>query len=176
MKIRRARPNDAADLSQLAERSFRDAFASVNSREDLDSFCQQTYGESIQLGEILDPGRVTLVADTGETFAGFAQVRMNAAKDCVPDGSAAELCRIYLDQCWLGQGVANQLMDAAIETARSTDAGWIWLGVWEHNTRAIAFYHRYGFRERGEHTFHLGSDAQRDLILARPLADDGQRA
>ena len=46
----------------------------------------------------------------------------------------------------------------------------IWLGVWEQNPRAIAFYTKWGFVEVGAQTFRLGSDLQRDLVMARELA------
>ncbi len=41
----------------------------------------------------------------------------------------------------------------------------LWLGVWEHNPRAVAFYRKKGFRVVGDHVFQLGSDPQRDLIM-----------
>ncbi|CAM6209294.1 N-acetyltransferase domain-containing protein [Enterobacter intestinihominis] len=43
----------------------------------------------------------------------------------------------------------------------------VWLGVWEHNPRAISFYHKLGFTEVGEHIFQVGSDPQRDIIMKR---------
>ena len=45
----------------------------------------------------------------------------------------------------------------------------MWLGVWEENHRANAFYRKHGYAEVGEHVFMLGADAQRDLILAKIL-------
>ena len=50
----------------------------------------------------------------------------------------------------------------------------LWLGVWERNPRAIAFYRKAGFVEVGSHTFVLGSDPQRDLVLVAPLAASAQ--
>ena len=46
----------------------------------------------------------------------------------------------------------------------------VWLGVWERNPRAIAFYGKFEFREAGEHVFPVGNDSQRDIVLVRPLA------
>ena len=60
-------------------------------------------------------------------------------------------------------------MDAAIEAARSRGARSLWLGVWERNPRAVAFYRKYGFTRVGEHTFMLGADAQVDWVFVRPL-------
>lgn len=51
--------------------------------------------------------------------------------------------------------------------ARGSDV--VWLGVWERNARAIAFYKKYGFVERGEHVFLLGHDRQRDIVMACPV-------
>jgi len=60
-------------------------------------------------------------------------------------------------------------MRAAADHARAAGARTLWLGVWERNPRAIAFYKKVGFIEVGTHTFVLGADHQRDLVLARPL-------
>ena len=45
----------------------------------------------------------------------------------------------------------------------------IWLGVWEENNKAIAFYKRHGFEVFGSHPFKLGGDLQRDLLMKRLL-------
>jgi ribosomal protein S18 acetylase RimI-like enzyme len=46
---------------------------------------------------------------------------------------------------------------------------YVWLGVWEHNTRAIRFYEAHGFSPAGSHDFFLGSDRQTDIIMRRSL-------
>ena len=43
----------------------------------------------------------------------------------------------------------------------------MWLGVWERNARAIAFYAKWGFIDIGDHVFMLGSDRQTDRIMWR---------
>ncbi|NUO82171.1 hypothetical protein HUU05_19035 [candidate division KSB1 bacterium] len=43
----------------------------------------------------------------------------------------------------------------------------MWLGVWERNAAAIAFYRKAGFVEVGTQTFQLGEDRQRDFLMAR---------
>jgi hypothetical protein len=40
--------------------------------------------------------------------------------------------------------------------------------VWERNSRAIAFYEKWKFRVVGEQAFLLGTDVQKDLLMARP--------
>jgi ribosomal protein S18 acetylase RimI-like enzyme len=77
--------------------------------------------------------------------------------------------RLYVDARYHGKGVAALLMDACIDAARRYDTKALWLGVWEHNPRAIAFYAKCGFVEVGEQVFPLGGDLQRDLVMARPI-------
>jgi len=57
-----------------------------------------------------------------------------------------------------------------VSQARAWGADVLWLGVWEHNDRALAFYARSGFREAGEHVFMIGRQVDRDLILVKDLA------
>ena len=45
----------------------------------------------------------------------------------------------------------------------------LWLGVWQENPRAIAFYQRSGFNIVAEQTFMLGSDRQMDFVMARSI-------
>ena len=68
---------------------------------------------------------------------------------------------------WVGWEI--ELMDAVCAEAAVLDAGTLWLGVWERNPRAIAFYRKRGFIEVGAHVFRLGDDAQTDLIMQRDL-------
>lgn len=64
------------------------------------------------------------------------------------------------------------MMSEVLAMVKSDGADCIWLGVWEHNPRAIAFYQKYKFKTVGEHIFQMGDDPQRDLIMA--LAFDGR--
>jgi ribosomal protein S18 acetylase RimI-like enzyme len=65
-------------------------------------------------------------------------------------------------------------MAAALEMAQRGGADRVWLGVWEHNPRAIAFYRKCGFDETGEQVFLLGRDPQRDLVMSRPVEGQNQ--
>jgi ribosomal protein S18 acetylase RimI-like enzyme len=81
-----------------------------------------------------------------------------------------EIQRIYVDAAWHGKGIAQALMASLIEAASARGADVAWLGVWERNPRAIAFYAKSGFSPLGSHVFVVGTDPQTDLILGRSLA------
>lgn len=168
--IRKANPADALALSRLAEASFRDTFGSANTAADMDVHCRDSYGEAIQAREIADPARVTLLGEQDGQLAGFAQLRWPDAPGCVVARAPGEIQRLYVARDWHGRGVAQELMRACIETMRARGSDVVWLGVWERNPRAIAFYRKFGFVPVGDHVFALGSDPQRDLVMARPVA------
>jgi ribosomal protein S18 acetylase RimI-like enzyme len=60
-------------------------------------------------------------------------------------------------------------MNFAFDQSKSRGFNSLWLGVWEHNTKAISFYKSLGFIPYGEHDFHLGSDRQRDILMRLEL-------
>ena len=169
------RPGVAADARALAEfgaRTFRDTFAAHNRPEDMDDYVSLAYGERQQSEELSDPRVSVIVAESEEgRMIGYVVVRREpeGAPACVPGANPAELARLYVAGGWHGRGVGEALMRAAIDSVRAGGSETLWLGVWEHNPRARAFYARWGFREVGEHPFPLGDDIQRDLLLARPL-------
>ena len=58
---------------------------------------------------------------------------------------------------------------AAYDEAKKKGHRTLWLGVWEHNARARAFYSKWSFREVGEHIFQLGADSQTDILMERQV-------
>lgn len=167
--IRPATPSDASNLAGIAERTFREAFAADNSAEDIDAHCASKFGAEVQRREIADPKWVTLLAEVAGEVVGYAQLRLERATDCVQAARPAELHRIYVAGEWHARGVAGELMRAVHAAAARAGSDCIWLGVWERNAKAIAFYRKWGFSVVGDHVFMLGQDPQRDLIMIADL-------
>jgi ribosomal protein S18 acetylase RimI-like enzyme len=163
--LRRAVPSDAAALAVLGERTFRETFEDSNTAEDLAAYLSQAFGVPQQTAELHDPDYVTLLIEHEGAAVAFAQVRQHETPECVGDAPAIELYRFYIDRPWHGQGVAQRLMDAVRDVAREHEAKTLWLGVWEHNARAIRFYTKCGFHDVGSHIFVVGSDPQTDRIM-----------
>ncbi|MBS0584372.1 MAG: GNAT family N-acetyltransferase [Proteobacteria bacterium] len=168
-QVRRAAAADAAMLAALAERTFRDTFAAVNTPRNMAAHAAASYGADKQLAEIEAEQIRTLLVEDGGIVAGYAQLRLGAAPDCVNAQAAVELWRFYIDRGWIGRGLAPRLMDAVVAEAIALGARTLWLGVWERNPRAIAFYRKCGFVDVGAHVFRLGDDAQTDRIMRREL-------
>jgi RimJ/RimL family protein N-acetyltransferase len=174
--IRRGTPADAARLAELAARTFRDTFADGTSPEDMAAHLAQAYGPEQQGRELADPNIVTLLVEADGTLVAYAQVRRGPVPACVAGADPIELWRFYVDRPWHGRGIAQGLMHRVDEVTHRIGGRTLWLGVWEHNARAKAFYHRCGFANVGAHVFTVGSDAQTDHILTRPVAPTALKA
>jgi diamine N-acetyltransferase len=168
--IRPALPSDAASLAELAARTFVDTFAADNDADDMALHLAQAYGPLQQGRELADPNIVTLLADADAQLVGYAQLRRGPAPLCVAGDAPIELWRFYVAREWHGHGIAQELMSYVDLAGYRADARTLWLGVWERNERAKAFYRKCNFVDVGSHVFMIGSDAQTDRILVRPVA------
>ena len=170
MNIRAAVPADAAALAELAERTFRDAFAADNLPAHLDAHCTASYSPEIQERDTIDEAvRTLVVEDADGRLVAYAQLRIGPVPACVTGAEPIELWRFYVDRGFHGRGLAQQLMARVDETAKALQTSTLWLGVWERNYRAQAFYRKCGFSDAGTHTFMLGTDSQTDNLMARKL-------
>ena len=169
--IRKADRSDALQLSRLAEKTFRDTFGPTNPADDMDFHCQTSFSEAIQASEIADPNMVTLLSESEGVLIGFAQLHWGEAPECVLGESPGEIRRLYVETDWHGRGVAHDLVNECLEEMKKRGSDVVWLGVWERNPRAIAFYQKFGFVEVGDHIFQLGTDPQRDIVMAVSLSN-----
>lgn len=165
MQIRRGVPDDAPALAAFAERTFVETFGPHNDPRDMEAFVERTYGVAQQTAELTDPGVITLLAHRDARLMAFAQIRRHVPPPCVSDATSIELRRFYVDGPAQGTGVAQLLMAAVLDAARELGGRNVWLGVWERNPRAIAFYRKCGFTVVGSQPFVLGSDHQNDRVM-----------
>ncbi|HEX2060649.1 MAG TPA: GNAT family N-acetyltransferase [Thermoanaerobaculia bacterium] len=163
--IRRATPADAAVLAELGERTFRAAFGAQNRPEDMDAYCARTYGETLQRRELEDANAVTLIVEENGVAVAFAYLRREES-----EFGDIYVSRFYIDAAWHGRGIAQSLMREVEAAARDLGGTKLWLSVWEHNPRAIAFYAKCGFTAEGTQPFLVGSDLQTDYILTRVIS------
>jgi GNAT superfamily N-acetyltransferase len=169
LTIRRGTLHDAGLLSELGALTFSETFAADNTPEDLAAYIATSFNLAQQTAELQDPASTFLIAEVDGRAAGYAMLHEGQPEKGVEGANAIELVRLYVSREWLGRGIGEQLMRACVDEARQTGHETLWLGVWERNGRAQAFYRKWNFRAVGEHMFQLGSDMQRDILMERPL-------
>jgi ribosomal protein S18 acetylase RimI-like enzyme len=167
--VRRASIADAESLAELGARTFTETFAEENRPDDMAAYTAASFSVEALKGELNDPLSVFFIAEVDGAAAGYAKIHPGEAPESVEGEKPIELVRLYVAQAWLGRGVGPALMRRCVEEAREMGFQTIWLGVWERNHRAQAFYRKWDFREVGEHIFQLGSDPQRDVLMQRAV-------
>jgi len=169
MNIRVATAADAAVVSELARRTFHDTFAASNDPADMALYLAGAFSIDIQTRELNDRDVTTLLVEEAGTAIGYAMLRTDHVPECVRGPDPIELWRFYVDRAWHGRGVAAALMARVTTAAQQRGAKTLWLGVWERNDRARAFYTKCGFVDAGEHIFLFGSDPQTDRVMVTAL-------
>lgn len=168
MIVRRSIPADAAAIAALSRKTFYDSFAAFNTDENMQLFMDGPFKTEKLIEEAADPAEVFFVAESSGKLSGYVLLK-DDTKPALAGLNAIELSRIYIDKDSVGQGIGKLLMDAAIDFAKRQQKNCIWLGVWEHNTKAIAFYQREGYEKFGEHIFLLGEDPQKDWLMKKAI-------
>ncbi len=167
--IRAATMADVEMLTELAARTFYDAFASTNTPESMEAYMSKAFTLRQFSAELADPHATFLIAEVEAIPVAFAKLYDGEVPDWVGGSAAIEIERFYVDQQFHGKGIAHTLMQACLDYAIQSGHRTIVLGVWEHNPRAIAFYRKHGFEIVGAHVFQMGDEAQNDFWMVREL-------
>ncbi len=168
--IRRATTGDAPLLARVGAELFTAAFGAQNNPDDLNAHLAKTFSPAKQRDELADPDRATWIAEMPDGGpAGYAMLKRAATSVAVAANHPAEVERFYVASAFHGRGLAQALMAACVEQAREWGCDAVWLGVWELNPRAIAFYEKCGFRKAGRQHFMVGADRQQDFVMLRTL-------
>src|SRR5262249_18143569 len=167
--IRTATAADAEMLTELAWRTFYDAFAPMNSPENMETYRAQNFTLQHFSAQLDDPRAIFLIAEFEATPVAFAKLYDGDVPDCVRGFAPIEIERFYVDQQFHGKGIAHTLMQACFDRARQSGRKAVYLGVWENNHRAMAFYRKWGFEIVGSHVFQMGDEAQNDFFMERRL-------
>ncbi|CDI67784.1 transcriptional regulator [Bifidobacterium animalis subsp. animalis MCC 1489] len=156
-------------IRDLSIATFRQTFADTNTEEDMHDYIAHELSPEVLGKELADPLQTFFVATVDGAPAGYMKVNLGTAQtERMPDDHA-EVQRLYVLADFKRHGLGTRFMRTAEQFASAHGKQTLWLGVWEHNEPAKAFYRAMGFVETGAHTFVLGSDAQTDLIMKHAL-------
>jgi ribosomal protein S18 acetylase RimI-like enzyme len=165
MKIKIADIDDITLLCEIGIKTFVETYGNQNTPEDLKKYLEEKFNEKQILDEILIPNTIFLLVELETEIIGYAKMRVNLVEN--PDMKSLEIERIYISKDYHGQKYGAMLMQKCIDVAIENNYESIWLGVWEHNPKAINFYQKWGFEIFGEHIFQLGDDAQTDFLMKK---------
>lgn len=161
--------NDVEKLQAISRITFTQTFMEHNSAEDMDAYLNKSFSISQLSSEIDNADSEFYFAQEDEMVIGYLKVNTGAAQTESKDLNAFEIERIYVDAAFLGKKIGQLLFNKAIELAKAKNKSYVWLGVWEENHRALAFYKKNGFVPFDKHIFKLGNDEQTDIMMKLEL-------
>ncbi|MCI3028235.1 GNAT family N-acetyltransferase [Desemzia sp. C1] len=163
---------DLQILQKVSVETFRDTFQDQNTEEDLYNYLEKAYNTEQLTSELLNQQSEFYFVFNGNDLAGYLKININEAQSETNGEEALEIERIYVLPEFKGKGLGKILIQQAVERAQFHQKTNIWLGVWEHNQAALAFYKKLGFVQTGAHSFFMGEDEQTDLILTKKLTKE----
>jgi diamine N-acetyltransferase len=157
-------------LGLMARQAFSDTFAHLYDPVPFKQFLEEAYGPASKMErDFADPSIHWRVAAIDGQPIGYAKLSPLVAPAPAPQPGAMELQQIYVLRPWHGRGVAEELMNWAIEATRAAGSPEIYLTVFDQNTRAKRFYTRHGFSEVGHCAFRLGDRVDDDRVWRKTL-------
>lgn len=163
---------DVADLKKISQRTFIDTYAVYNTEQNMKAHLQEAYNTKQLISEIRDKNCEYYFAKIDEEIAGYIKLNIGKAQTDIKDDSSIEIERIYVLQEYQGNRIGKQFVDFTLQRADELMFDYVWLGVWERNTKALEFYSKMGFEKFDTHHFKLGDDLQTDYLMKISVQTD----
>ena len=160
---------DVDHLLTISRDTFFYFFAPLNDANNMEAYAAKAFTTERTRAEIENPASQFYFALFNGIIAGYLKLNFGEAQSEFKDPDALEVERIYVSNEFHGKKIGQYLLNFAIQTAIDHHFKYVWLGVWEHNNKAIGFYEHHGFKVFGSHEFLLGNDLQNDLLMKKEL-------
>ncbi|MFV9831374.1 GNAT family N-acetyltransferase [Bacillus stercoris] len=169
VNIKKCSREDLQILQQLSIETFNDTFKDQNSPENMKAYLERAFNTKQLEKELSNMSSEFFFVYFDHEVAGYVKVNIDHAQSEEMGAESLEIERIYIKNNFQKHGLGKHLLNKAIEIALERNKKNIWLGVWEKNENAIAFYKKMGFVQAGAHSFYMGDEEQTDLIMTKTL-------
>ncbi len=169
MKFSTVTLDSLSELQELAKRTFIDAFGSQNDPKDFKHYLSTAFSLKTLAKEMETSGTLFYFVENGDAIVGYFKTNEFDSQTELKEPNGMELERIYVVKEAQSKGLGRDILYKVEELAREKSKDYLWLGVWEENTRAIRFYQKNGFVKFGEHPYYIGKDEQTDWLMKKTL-------
>lgn len=169
IEIKKVTLSDIEDLQKIGKQTFFETFAESNTPENMNKYLEDGFSVKKLTEELSNEHSEFYFALSNGEVIGYLKLNTGESQTESQQKESLEIERIYVLQEYHGKKIGQLLYEKAIHIAMERRSEYVWLGVWEKNTRAISFYKKNGFVEFDKHIFVLGDDAQTDIMMKKML-------
>jgi diamine N-acetyltransferase len=167
INIKQCNLEDLRTLQEISYETFNETFKDQNSPENMNAYLERAFNLDQLEKELSNISSQFFFVYFNNEVAGYLKVNINDAQSEEIDDESLEIERIYIKSKFQKHGLGKYLLNKAMEIAMERNKKKIWLGVWEKNENAIAFYKKMGFVQTGAHSFYMGDEEQIDFIMTK---------
>ncbi|MBU5439717.1 GNAT family N-acetyltransferase [Tissierella sp. MSJ-40] len=169
INIKKCNVEDLPKLLEISYETFNETFKNQNSPENIKAYLERAFNLKQLEKELSNISSQFFFVYLNNEVAGYLKININDAQSEEMSDESLEIERIYIKRKFQKHGLGMYLLNKAIEIAMEFNKKKIWLGVWEKNENAIAFYEKMGFVQTGSHSFYMGNEEQVDFIMTKIL-------
>ncbi|WP_088344929.1 GNAT family N-acetyltransferase [Bacillus cereus] len=169
INIKKGTLEDLYTLQEISYETFNETFKGQNSPQNMIAYLEKAFNLKQLEKELSNVASQFFFVYFNNEVAGYLKVNTNDAQSEEMGDESLEIERIYIKGEFQKHGLGKYLLNKSIEIAMEHNKKKIWLGVWEKNENAIAFYKKMGFVQTGVHSFYMGDEEQFDFIMIKTL-------
>ncbi|MGG1220415.1 GNAT family N-acetyltransferase [Priestia endophytica] len=169
INLKKCTLEDLRKLQEISYETFNETFKHQNSPENMEAYLEKAFNLEQVEKELSNTSSHFFFVYVDNEIAGYLKVNTNDAQSEEMGDESLEIERIYIKNNFQKHGIGKYLFNKAIDTAMEHNKKKIWLGVWEKNENALAFYKKMGFVQTGVHSFYMGDEEQVDFIMVKTL-------
>jgi len=169
INIKKCTIEDLCILQEISYETFNETFKQQNSPENMKAYLERAFNLKQLEKELSNTSSEFFFVYFNDEVTGYLKVNINDAQSEEMSDESLEIERIYIKNKFQKHGLGKYLLNKAMEIAMKHHKKKVWLGVWEKNENAIAFYKKMGFVRTGSHSFYMGDEEQMDFIMTKTL-------
>ncbi|WML44602.1 GNAT family N-acetyltransferase [Neobacillus sp. PS3-40] len=169
MNIKKCTLEDSRKLQEISYETFNETFNDQNTPENMNTYLERAFNLKQLEKELSNVSSQFFFIYFNNEVAGYLKVNTNDAQSEEMGNETLEIERIYIKNKFQKHGLGKYLLNKAMVIAMERNKKKIWLGVWEKNENAIAFYRKMGFVQTGTHSFYMADEEQIDFIMTKTL-------
>ncbi len=169
IKIKKLTQDEILLLSEIGAKTFDETYSWGNPKADMEEYIAHHFSVEQLTKEYQHKASDFFLVYEKNSPCGYLKLNQNDAQTDTIFDDALEIERLYVLKAHQGKNLGKHLLQLAIKQGKLLGKSMLWLGVWIHNPKAIAFYEKQGFQKCGTHDFWFGGQNQTDYVMKLEL-------